>query len=650
MSSRQNRVHKLLEQGLQNHRAGNLDAAEQAYLRASEADPRNPDALNLRGVVALSTGRAALAVTLFRKASALQPSNPGLWGNLGHGLFDVGEYAESLAAYQRAARLAPDNPDFAVGIANALAASSRPDEAKRILLAIVEQRPDLATAWFALGKIFDSASEPLIALDAYQRALQADPQYGNAHLNLGVALQSLQRLDEAEQSYRRALATGAARDTAFSNLVSLLTAQGKFEAAEQIAQAAIAEFPDSAELHGLLSAACVQQGRLDAALAPAARAAQLDPENARLQMALGGIQLEANYPEQGLATLEKVRAAHPDDVHVAYIVGITQLATGHFDKGWQPFIHREVRRTKAETRPWLHSQLPQNPGNHGVRLLREQGLGDELFFLRFAPLLKTLCGGITYVTNPKLESMLARAGCFDEIIVEPESDSPEPQLLPPDPSGKIVDMLVGDLPHALYRDFGALCRTLPAPLALSALPERVDALRGVLARFGPPPYLALTWRGGIAPHEQKGKWWTLYKNIGLDDFGTMLAGLPFTLLAVQRKPLPGEIAQLAFAAGAPVHDLCDINDDLEAMLALLALVDEYVGVSNTNMHLRAGLGRGARVLVPRPSEWRWMAYGDRSPWFPGFSVYRQGFDGRWQAALAALRSHLLASPSGATGS
>ena len=89
-----------------------------------------------------------------------------------------------------------------------------------------------------------------------------------------------------------------------------------------------------------------------------------------------------------------------------------------------------------------------------------------------------------------------------------------------------------------------------------------------------------------------------------------------------------------------MHDLSALNEDLEAMLALLALIDDYVGVSNTNMHLRAGVGKTARVLVPCPAEWRWMAQGDESPWFPGFKVYRQKTDGNWNEALGRLAADL----------
>jgi hypothetical protein len=60
------------------------------------------------------------------------------------------------------------------------------------------------------------------------------------------------------------------------------------------------------------------------------------------------------------------------------------------------------------------------------------------------------------------------------------------------------------------------------------------------------------------------------------------------------------------------------------------------------MHLRAGTGRPARVLVPRPAEWRWMISGSESPWFPGFRVYRQRPDGDWRPALERLAQHLRA--------
>ena len=58
------------------------------------------------------------------------------------------------------------------------------------------------------------------------------------------------------------------------------------------------------------------------------------------------------------------------------------------------------------------------------------------------------------------------------------------------------------------------------------------------------------------------------------------------------------------------------------------------------MHLRAAAGKTARVLVPSPPEWRWMAEGKESPWFSGFRVYRQGYDGSWEGVFAELAADL----------
>jgi len=59
------------------------------------------------------------------------------------------------------------------------------------------------------------------------------------------------------------------------------------------------------------------------------------------------------------------------------------------------------------------------------------------------------------------------------------------------------------------------------------------------------------------------------------------------------------------------------------------------------MHLMAGLeGKRARVLVQSPPEWRWGMSGEKSPWFPGFALYRQTGDGGWDEAMRDLRSDL----------
>jgi len=165
-----------------------------------------------------------------------------------------------------------------------------------------------------------------------------------------------------------------------------------------------------------------------------------------------------------------------------------------------------------------------------------------------------------------------------------------------------------------------------------------------LTRLGPPPYLGVTWRAG-ALRKNRSEFAArgedpLEKEIDIAALASALGAWRGSVLALQRLPLEGEVAAFGRALGRPCHDLCAVNEDLADMAALLRVVDEYVGVSNTNMHIRAGLGMGGRVLVPFPPEFRWMNAGGETPWFPGFRLYRQPPGGNWQRSLAALAGDL----------
>ncbi len=216
--------------------------------------------------------------------------------------------------------------------------------------------------------------------------------------------------------------------------------------------------------------------------------------------------------------------------------------------------------------------------------------------------------------------MLARTGIF-ALGIEAENI--------PAPGMELAH--VGDLPWLAGMKDAA---DAPPPLALSPEPARLARLNERLLSLGPRPWLALTWRGGV---ESVGPSRSQLKEVGVATLGAALHGRRATWISVQRRPRAGERERLAAALEAPVHDFSDCNEDLEEMLALLALVDGYIGVSNANSHLRAGAGLPMHVLVAHPPEWRWGVGGERSPWFPAARVHRQGLDGDWSEALTTLR-------------
>jgi hypothetical protein len=218
--------------------------------------------------------------------------------------------------------------------------------------------------------------------------------------------------------------------------------------------------------------------------------------------------------------------------------------------------------------------------------------------------------------DPRLMTIVRRHPGVDDIVAR--GGEPGPHEL---------SAFQGDLPFLLDA-------TDAPPVAIAPLPERLALWRQRLEAAGPAPTIAVTWRAGVLKDGR------FTKTAPPAALGQALAGTSATILIVQRAPHAEEMAAFTAALGRDAVDLSAANNDLEDMLALMALADDYVGVSNTNMHLRAAVARPARVLVPFPPEWRWRDAGDESPWFPGMRLYREGARGDWRAALDALARDL----------
>ena len=104
-------VPRLLQRGLAAHQAGDLAAAERAYQAVLSRAPDHFDAVHLRGVVLLQSGRPELAIASISRALQIDSTSAAAHNNLGTAYCNVEMWEEAAAAYRRAADLAPDVVD-----------------------------------------------------------------------------------------------------------------------------------------------------------------------------------------------------------------------------------------------------------------------------------------------------------------------------------------------------------------------------------------------------------------------------------------------------------------------------------------------------------------------------------------------------------
>ena len=88
------RLKQALDLAVKHHSTGNLSEAEDIYQQILQANPNQPDALHLLGVIAHQKGGNDRAVDLINKALAIKPDYPEACSNLGAALKDLGRFDE----------------------------------------------------------------------------------------------------------------------------------------------------------------------------------------------------------------------------------------------------------------------------------------------------------------------------------------------------------------------------------------------------------------------------------------------------------------------------------------------------------------------------------------------------------------------------
>ncbi|MDP1683395.1 MAG: tetratricopeptide repeat protein [Burkholderiales bacterium] len=518
---------------------------------------------------------------------------------------------------------------------------------------IISDNPSESRAHFGLAKVLSQLNQPAEAEAAYIQAISLDPNYFEALANLGSLYLFGGRLSEALAYYTRAEKLKPENPEILSNLCYLNKEMGNLDSAQAYGLSALQINPD--HVGALLNVGMVfnESKRYEEALPYLQRANALSPghplvlhnmgvsyaaledyeqartcylaaleKNPQSVTTLYGLGIVDKYLgnfDEAEAKLKMVLALAPEDRAAREALAYLQLRLGNFREGWANHVCRALS-TQDRTVP---PQLPQHPNGSHVLLLGEQGLGDELLFLRFTYGLKALGMRLSYRGSLRLKTLLADQDLFTEWL-DPQAEV--------DASAFDAVLSVGNLPYVLGM---ASASEIPPPLKLRAAPEILKRMSERLSKCAAKHFIGVTWRAGTEQSER-----LLFKEAPIQSLGELLKDLPGSIVVLQRHPKPGEIEQLAHYAGREVHDFSEANENLEEMLALLNLVHEYIGVSNTNMHLMAGLGRTARVMIPYPADWRWMEDVAQSPWFPGFQIYRQTSSGDWQQVLARLSSDL----------
>jgi tetratricopeptide (TPR) repeat protein len=587
-TAKQSRLARSFEQALARHRAGQLDEADRIYREILAADPRHGDALHLSGVLKNQQGQPAEALRLVAAALRAKPNAADVLISHGVILDALKRHEEALASFDR----------------------------------VLAQRAGDALLHYNRGNALQNLGRIAEALASFDRAVELAPDLGTAHHNRACALAALERSEEALRSFDRALTLDigpADRVSALSNRGKTLVKLRRPEEALASFDRALALAPDHVDTLVRRGTALVSLGHHDEALAAFAAALRINPDCLDAYVNRGNAYAVLNQFDAALAEFAFVTARQPDHADANFNEALVRLCLGDFDRGWQKYEYRWRCAQFAALRPNIAQPIwlgDGDPCGKTVLLHAEQGMGDVIQFIRYAPLLAARGATVIVGVHRPLASVIAGVPGVTQVIADGET-LPNFDLYCP----------MMSLPLAFATDIATVPANVPY---IRAQQERVDRWRQRLPQTG-RLRIGICWAGTRGhPNDRN-------RSMPLDRLTKMLAISGVDFVSLQKEV--GE----ADAAILREHDVTQLGGEFEDFAdtaAVLSMLDLVISVDTSVAHLAGAMAKAVTLLVPFSPDFRWMLDRTDTPWYPTMRLYRQSAVGDWTAPLERLRQEL----------
>jgi hypothetical protein len=456
-------------------------------------------------------------------------------------------------------------------------------------------------------------------LRARRAALDSEPPRENFAAR-GLALQTMRRFDEALAAYDCGLRL-APNDAELRNGrgVALLELRRPAEACEEFARALGAD-PDYLDALGNLGNALIKLNRPQEALAAYDRALKIVPHNAQLLTNRAVVLRRLDRPQEALMGAARALAEKPGFAQARFVASVARLTLGDFAAGWRGYEARwdvgalARQRRHFDAPLWL-GEAPL--AGKTILLYAEQGCGDAIQFVRYAPLVAARGATVVLEVCRELTQLCATLPGVATLVAHGDTPPPFDCHCP-----------LLSLPLAFATD----AATIPA--AIPYLAPDADDVAAWRARLPQGrPLIGLCWSGERL-HDND-----LNRSMAL----AMLAPL-LDLPDVQFVSLQHDVRETDVPLLAQRTDIVPIGrqfTDFADTAAVIAALDLVISVDTAVAHLTGALGKPLLLLLPFAADFRWLRERVDSPWYPTARLFRQPRFGDWASVVEAVCEEVL---------
>lgn len=534
-------------------------------------------------------------------------------------LHQQGRLREAEKLYLRALKAAPDNFDalHLLGLINAQ--NGQMGEAYRLMSAALKINPNVPDVLINFANVLHGLKRDDEALASIDKALALRPGDPDVLLHRGNALNALNRPNEALPCFDAVLARNPGHRDALLNRGVARATLGDHQQALADFDAVLARAPRDAEALYDRGTALSELGRYAEALLAFDHALAGSPQHLRAWTNRGRALQALNRHDEAITSFDKALAIDKNYGDAHFNAALSLLTLGNLQRGFAEYEWRWRRSGMTDARRGYRGRLwlGEFPLDRRTILLpAEQGLGDTIQFVRYAPLLAQTGANVVLEVQPELQALLSTVNGVASCHARGET-LPAVDLYCP----------LGSLPLALKTEPSTIPAAIPY---LRADDAHIAKWRPSLEAL-PGKRVALAWAGHARHANDRNR------SIDLKVLEPFFASEGVSFVSVQRDLRGDDAARLAEFG---ITDFGSRLADMTDTAAVLALADLTISVDTSVVHLAGAMGREAWVMLPFAPDWRWTLTNECSPWYPQVRLFRQRAPGDWPNVIATVRDAL----------
>ncbi len=571
-----------INKAIQLHRENKLDDAEQIYRKLLASNDKNPDLLNLLGLLSMQKGRPGKAVSFIKKAIELKPKNPDYHSNIAKAYVADGKRNEAIQAYKKSLALKPD-----------------------------------AETSNSLGALLLDSGNPAKAMEHLKNALKMDHSSAKAWYNMGNALSSERKLQEAVEAYEKAISINNDYYQAMNNLGNALKEMGQCEKALKCFSQTLRANPDFYEAYLNIGSVYDEMGCPEKAIENYELLERHAPNTPDVYINKGGAFRNAGEWEKSLKAFKKALEIDPDNAVGHFNLGATLLLHEKFAEGWKEYEWRlKMPALKHINIPFQKYDGTCAP-DKTLLVLAEQGLGDSIQFSRYLSMARKRCGKVIFMCQPSLIPLLKNTQGIDEII---------PEKTPPDKINFDFCSSIASLPGIFKTDLSNIPAQVPY-----IFPDKEKA-KSWKAKIGNNSRLkvGICWAGSPTNTNDRNR------SLDFKFIEKLLDIEGVDFYSLQKGPAAAQAAN----CNGKLNDLTEDLQDFSDTAALIENLDLVMSVDTAVAHLAGAMNKKVWLMIPFYPEWRWLKDRQDSPWYPSMQIFRQTSFADWESLTRRIATEL----------